>query len=90
MQWMIVEHFRNGDAVPVYQRFRDKGRMAPDGLRYVASWISEDFTTCWQLMEADDRALLDAWMANWRDLADFDVVPVMTSAEAVQKIMPRL
>jgi hypothetical protein len=74
----------------VYRRFRDKGRMAPDGLRYVASWVSEDFTTCYQLMEGDDRAQLDAWMSNWRDLADFDVIPVMTSAQAVETIGPRL
>ncbi len=90
MLWMIVEHFRNGDAVPVYRRFREKGRMAPDGLRYVASWVSDDFTTCWQLMEGDDRTQLDAWMANWRDLADFDVTEVMTSAQAVEKIGPTL
>ncbi len=89
-QWMIVERFRNGDALPVYRRFRERGRMAPLGLRYVASWVSEDFTTCYQVMEADDRALLDQWMANWNDLVDFEIVPVMTSAQAVEKIGPRL
>jgi hypothetical protein len=90
MLWMIVERFRNGDALPVYRRFRDRGRMAPEGLRYVDSWVTDDFTTCYQLMECDDRALLDAWMANWRDLTDFEVVPVMPSAQAVEKIRPRL
>jgi hypothetical protein len=90
MLWMIVERFRGGDAVPVYRRFRDRGRMAPDRLRYVASWVSEDFTVCYQLMEADERAPLDAWMENWRDLADFEVVAVMPSAQAVEKIRPRL
>ena len=90
MLWMVVEHFRDGDAVPVYRRFRDKGRMAPEGLRYVASWVSDDLTTCWQVMEADDRAPLDAWIANWRDLVDFDVEPVTTSADAVARITPRL
>lgn len=90
MLWMIVERFRNGDALPVYRRFREKGRMAPDGLRYVDSWVTDDFTTCYQLMECDDRALLDAWMANWRDLTDFEVVAVMPSALAVEKIRPRL
>ncbi len=89
-QWMIVERFRDGDPLPVYRRFRERGRLAPDGLRYVASWVSEDFTTCYQVMEADDRALLDRWMANWRDIVDFEVVPVMTSAQAVEKIGPRL
>jgi hypothetical protein len=90
MLWMIVERFRDGDALPVYRRFREKGRLAPDGLRYVDSWVSDDFTTCYQLMECDDRALLDAWMANWRDLTDFEVVAVMPSAQAVEKIRPRL
>jgi hypothetical protein len=90
MLWMIVERFRDGDALPVYRRFREKGRLAPDGLRYVDSWVSDDFTTCYQLMESDDRALLDAWMANWRDLTDFEVVAVMPSAQAVEKIRPRL
>lgn len=90
MLWMVVERFRNGDAVPVYRRFRERGRMAPEGLRYVDSWVTEDFTTCYQLMECDDRALLDAWMANWRDLTDFDLVPVLPSAQAVEKIRPRL
>ena len=90
MLWMIVERFRNGDPLPVYRRFRERGRMAPEGLRYVASWVTEDFTTCYQVMECDDRALLDAWMANWRDVTDFDVIAVMTSAQAVEKIGPRL
>lgn len=90
MLWMIVERFRNGDALPVYRRFREKGRMAPEGMRYIDSWVTDDFTTCYQLMECDDRALLDAWMANWRDLTDFEVVAVMPSAQAVEKIRPRL
>jgi hypothetical protein len=90
MLWMIVERFRNGDAVPVYRRFRERGRMAPEGLRYVDSWVTEDFTTCYQVMECDDRALLDEWMANWRDLTDFDVFPVMPSAQAAAAIAPKL
>lgn len=90
MLWMIVERFRNRDAVPVYRRFRDKGRMAPAGLRYVDSWVTDDFSTCYQLMECDDRAELDVWMANWNDLVDFEVVAVMPSAQAVEKIRPRL
>jgi hypothetical protein len=90
MLWMIVERFRNGDARPVYRRFRERGRMAPDGLRYIDSWVTQDLTTCYQLMECEDRALLDAWIANWRDLTGFEVFPVMTSAQAVEKIAPRL
>ena len=87
---MIVERFKNGDAVPVYRRFRDHGRLAPPGLEYIASWVTPDLTTCFQVMEAPDRSLLDAWMDRWQDLTDFQVVAVMTSAEALEMIAPRL
>ena len=90
MNYLIVERFRHGDAVPVYRRFRDRGRLMPPGLDYVASWITEDFTTCYQVMRCDDRSLLEEWMAAWRDVMDFEVHPVMTSAEAVEAIGPRL
>ena len=90
MLYMIIEHFRNRDPVPVYGRFRERGRMAPDGLTYVASWVVEDMSRCYQVMETSDRALLDAWMSNWDDLADFEVHPVMTSKEAADKIGPSL
>jgi hypothetical protein len=87
---MVIEDFRDGDAVPVYRRFRDRGRLAPDGLVYVASWVDEPMGRCYQVMETDDRALLDAWIANWADIVDFEVIPVMTSAEAAERIAPRL
>jgi hypothetical protein len=90
MHYMVIERFRGGDPVPVYRRFRDKGRMAPEGLRYVGSWITEDLTTCYQVMECDDRALLDAWLANWGDIVDFDVIPALTSQEVQARIAPRL
>ena len=82
MLYMIVESFRNGDAVPVYRRFRDKGRLAPAGLRYVASWVTTDLTKCYQVMECDDRASLDSWMAAWSDLVEFEVIPIITSDAA--------
>ena len=82
---MVIEHFRDGNPAPVYQRFRERGRMAPEGLRYVNSWVTSDLTTCYQVMECDDRALLDEWMANWRDIVEFEVIPVVTSAEAEAK-----
>lgn len=88
--YMVIEHFRNQDAVPVYRRFRDRGRMAPEGLVYVSSWVDHDLARCFQLMETDDRRLLDAWMANWSDLVDFEVHAVVTSAEAAAKIAPSL
>ena len=85
MLYMVVEHFRDGPA-PVYRRFRDLGRLAPDGLRYVNSWVTSDLQSCYQVMECDDRRLLDAWIDQWSDLVDFEVVPVVTSAEAASTI----
>ncbi len=90
MLYMIVETFRNGDAVPVYRRFREKGRMAPEGLKYVASWVTEDLLRCFQIMECDDPALIAQWMARWEDVTDFDVIPVITSEQAAASVAPRL
>ncbi len=90
MHYMIIEHFKNKDAVPVYRRFRDRGRLAPEGLTYVASWVDERMERCFQIMETEDRALLEQWMANWSDIVEFEVYPVITSKEAVEKITPRL
>ena len=88
--FMVVERFRNGDPVPVYQRFRDRGRQLPPGVTYIASWVREDLALCYQVMDAPSRALLDDWMSRWSDVAEFDVVPVITSSEAVEKVGPRL
>jgi hypothetical protein len=90
MLYMVIETFRNGDAVPVYRRFRDRGRMAPDGVTYVSSWVDERLERCYQVMETEDRSLLDEWMTRWRDIVDFEVHPVMTSKEAAERIAPRL
>jgi len=86
MLFMVVEHFKNGDPVPVYRRFHDKGRLAPPGLAYVASWVSSDLTTCFQIMESPDRALLDEWVGRWADLVDFEIVPVISSHDAASII----
>ena len=88
--YMIVEHFKNQDPVPVYRRFREHGRLAPEGLRYVSSWVDEKLERCFQLMETDDPALLDTWIANWSDVTDFEVYPVISSQEAAERITPRL
>ena len=90
MLYMVVEHFKNHDAIPVYRRFRDKGRMAPEGLTYVSSWVDTELERCYQLMETDDRTLLEQWVANWSDLVEFEVHPVITSKEAADRIAPRL
>jgi hypothetical protein len=88
--YMVIERFKGGDAVPVYRRFRDRGRLAPPGLSYVSSWVDTAFERCYQLMETDNPQLLDEWMARWSDIIDFEVHPVITSAEAVETIAPRL
>jgi hypothetical protein len=77
--YMVVEHFKNKDAVGVYRRFRDSGPLAPEGLLYVSNWVDDKRERCYQLMQNHDRALLDDWMANWSDLVDFEVHPVITS-----------
>jgi len=87
---MIIEHFKKGDPLPVYRRFRDRGRLAPDGLRYVTSWVTTDYRRCFQVMECDDINDLEAWIANWRDVTDFEIVPVVTSKEAQEALAPRL
>jgi hypothetical protein len=83
---MVIEHFHPGSATEVYRRFRKRGRMAPEGLRYVASWVDMDYKRCFQVMETDDEALFKQWTANWSDLVDFEIVPVRTSAEAAAAI----
>lgn len=90
MLYMIIEHFRDGDPLPVYRRFRDRGRLAPPGLHYVSSWVTQDLRRCYQVMECDDPELLAAWMAAWEDLVEFEIVPVVTSASAATEVAPRL
>ena len=79
---MVIEHFKKRDAAPVYKRFREQGRMAPEGLKYIDSWIETNFDRCFQLMECDDPELFQEWIANWQDLVDFEVVEVITSKQA--------
>ena len=87
MVFMVIEHFRPGRAPEIYRRFRERGRMAPEGLRYVASWVDMDFKRCFQVMETEDEALFRQWTANWDDLVQFEIVPVRTSAEAAAAIV---
>lgn len=90
MLFMVIEHFRPGRAADVYRRFRDRGRMAPGGVRYVASWVDMGFRRCFQVMEARDEAMLREWTDNWSDLVEFEVVPVRTSEQAAEAIAPQL
>ncbi|MDQ6888047.1 MAG: DUF3303 domain-containing protein [Gemmatimonadota bacterium] len=88
MLFMIVENFRGGLPGPVYARFRERGRQAPAGLRYIDSWVSATGDRCFQVMECEDRALLDEWMAAWDDLVAFEVIPIITSAQAATTFTP--
>jgi len=87
---MIIEHFKNQDPVPVYRRFRNRGRLAPEGLRYVSSWVNEKLDRCFQLMETEDYKLLDEWCSNWTDLVEFEIYPVISSREAAERMSPHL
>jgi hypothetical protein len=84
--YMVVERFVRGPR-PVYERAAKRGRLLPDGLAYVDSWVDERLDRCFQLMETDDPALFDDWTARWADLAEFEVVPVLTSAEAGTRVL---
>lgn len=90
MLYMVIERFKNQDPVPVYRRFRDQGRMTPEGLEYVSSWVDMRLERCFQIMETSDPKLMIEWIARWSDLVDFEVVPVMSSADAMQSIQARL
>jgi hypothetical protein len=86
MLFMVIEHFRDGNAAPVYARFRTSGRLAPAGLIYINSWVTDDLARCYQVMECADRALLDEWIAAWNDLVEFEVIPVITSSDAAARV----
>lgn len=88
MLYMVVEHFK--DVPAIYQRLREKGRMMPEGLEYVSSWIDVDLKICWQLMRTEDESLFQRWIDNWKDLMDFEIVPVRTSAEMREIISKEL
>ncbi len=88
MFYMVIERFK--DAPEIYRRFREKGRMMPAGLEYISSWISADMKVCYQLMKTEDEKLFPLWTNEWKDLMDFEIVPVRTSAEVVQMMSPNL
>jgi Protein of unknown function (DUF3303) len=79
MLYMVIERFKN--APEIYRRLREKGRMMPDGLEYISSWIDLDLKTCWQIMQTDNPSLFERWTGNWHDLMEFEIVPVRTAAE---------
>jgi hypothetical protein len=77
MLFMVIENFRDQNAKAVYRRFRDKGRLMPDGIGFVGSWVTADLSRCFQVMECDDITLLQQWAAEWSDLVHFEIYPVV-------------
>ena len=86
MLFMVVERFRDGKATEVYRRYQEKGRMLPAGLQYIDSWVEVNSGRCFQLMECDDADLFDHWVAQWQDLVEFEIIPVVRSKEAAEII----
>ena len=82
MQYMIIERFKPGKIKAMYQRFDEKGRLLPDGVYYINSWIDEKISVCYQVMESDAAEKINEWIERWSDLVDFEVIPVITSAQA--------
>lgn len=89
MLFMVIERFKEGAAPEIYRRARERGRMLPPGLEYVSSWVDLEFRTCYQLMRTEDDSLFSQWTDDWKDLAEFEIVPVRTSAEASEVIAVR-
>jgi hypothetical protein len=90
MLFMVIERFRDRDAKAVYRRFREQGRMMPEGLTYVGSWIEANFDRCFQLMECDDARLLQDWLLSWGDLMQCEIVPVVPSDRVRELVTSRL
>ena len=90
MLFMVIEQFRNQDGKSVYRRLRQKGRLMPDGLEFVNSWVAADLGRCFQLMECSDVGLLQQWIAEWSDLIDFEIVPVVPGKETAAALADRL
>ncbi|HEX8087289.1 MAG TPA: DUF3303 family protein [Blastocatellia bacterium] len=88
MLFMVIERFRDRDAKAIYGRLQEKGRMLPDGLRYIESWVEANFDRCFQIMECDDARLFQQWVAQWGDLVEFEIVPVVSSKEVGGSLHP--
>ena len=86
MLYMIIETFHPDKVKQLYKRFEEKGRQLPEGVHYINSWINEDVTICYQVMESDTEEKIYEWIQHWIDLADFKVIPVITSAQAKEKV----
>lgn len=86
MRYMVIETYVEGPG-PVYARVAERGRMLPPGLEYLESWVEErSLARCFQLMETEKPNLFEQWIANWSDLVEFEIVPVISSAEAPSRL----
>ncbi len=90
MLFMVIEHFKKRDAKAVYRRFRDEGRLMPEGLATVDSWVATDFERCFQIVDCEDPELLQAWARAWEDLIEFEFHPVVPSKDAFETLEPQL
>jgi hypothetical protein len=90
MLFLVIEHVKDQDVKAAYRRFKERGRMIPEGLTYINSWVEVSFDRIFQLMECDDLRLLQAWALEWNDLVEFEIVPVVGSKDVVEMIMPKL
>jgi len=86
MLFMVIERFKNRDAGPAYQRFRERGRMLPAGLNYLNSWVEPNYDRCFQLMSCDSPELFQEWISHWDDLVHFEIIPVLSSQEASERV----
>jgi len=77
MLFMVIERYRNQNMDAVYQRFQEQGRLMPEGLTFLGSWVEANLDRCFELMECDDASLLQRWVAQWSDLVSFEIVPVV-------------
>ncbi len=90
MVFMVIERFKNQDAKTIYRRLQAKGRLMPEGLAFVNSWVQADLSRCFQLMECDDVTLLQKWAAEWSDLIEFEIVPVVQGKKTAAALASQL
>lgn len=89
MTYMIIEKFYPEKIKSLYQRFAEEGRLLPEGVEFIDSWINEDVTLCFQLMKSESREKLEEWISNWEGYAEFEIIPVISSETAKQKVFAK-
>ena len=87
MLYMVIEHFHPDKIKELYERFDKKGRLMPNGVHYINSWTDTKVETCYQIMESESEEKLNEWIDNWKDFADFVIIPVLSSEQAREKVL---